>query len=107
MYEVVVYLVWVQGSAPHTGEATEAHYRGELNGAQGGIWRMRAIVQALPPGNYQFDLAGPTNSPMQGRIGVEVAFTDGAGRHWVRRAPTGSLEPLESERQSAVSPQQN
>jgi hypothetical protein len=44
---------------------------------------------------------------MQGRIGVEVAFTDGAGRHWVRRAPTGSLEPLESERQSAVSPQQN
>jgi hypothetical protein len=33
---------------------------------------------------------------MQGRLGVEVAFTDGAGRHWVRRAPTGNLGSLEA-----------
>jgi len=32
---------------------------------------------------------------MQGRLGLEVAFTDGAGRHWVRRVPSGDLELLE------------
>jgi hypothetical protein len=30
------------------------------------------------------------------RLGLEVAFTDGAGRHWVRRAPTGDLKPLDA-----------
>jgi hypothetical protein len=94
VYEVVAYLVWVQGSAPRTGEATETHYRSGPNSAEGGIFRMRAIVQVLPPGNYRLDLAGPTNTPMQGRLSLEVAFTDGAGRHWVRRVPTGNLEAL-------------
>jgi hypothetical protein len=31
---------------------------------------------------------------MQGRCGAEVAFTDRAGRHWIRRA-TGALEELD------------
>jgi hypothetical protein len=92
IYEVVVYLVWVQGSAPGTGEAIESHYRP----SRGDISRVRAIVQVLPPGNYWLKVPGPTNSPMQGRLGVEVAFTDGAGRHWVRRVPTGNLQRLDA-----------
>ncbi len=96
VYEVVVYLVWVQGSATRTGEAIEIHYRGELNQERGGIARMRAIVQVLPPGDYWLNLAGPTNTPPNGRLGVEVAFTDGAGRHWVRRVPTGNLQTLDT-----------
>lgn len=92
VYELVVYLVWVQGAAPHTGEELQAR----SGGGKGGIFRRRAIVQILPPGNYWLKLAGPTNTPMQGRLGVEVAFTDGAGRHWVRRVPSGNLESLDS-----------
>lgn len=95
VYELVAYLVWVQGAAPRNGEAQENHYRG-LGDTGGDVARVRAIVQVLPPGNYRLDLAGPPTQPMQGRLGLEVAFTDGAGRHWVRRAPTGDLEPLDT-----------
>lgn len=87
VYNVVAYLVWMQGAAPHTAEEIEKW---------GGAHRMRAIVQVLPPGNYKMVLPGPSDHPMQGqgRLGLEVAFTDGAGRHWVRRARTGKLESL-------------
>lgn len=91
VYEVVAYLVWVQGAAPRTAEETQQFYS-----QSGGIQRMRAIVQVLPPGNFWFNLAGPPSSPMQGRLGLEVAFTDGAGRHWVRRARSGNLEELDA-----------
>ena len=91
-YEVVVHLVWTQGAAAHTGEEIETHYGSAALGEL--VTRMRAIVQVLPPETYWLPLAGPTNMPPQGRLGLEVAFTDGAGRHWVRRAPTGKLEQL-------------
>lgn len=87
VYELVAYLVWVQGSGPRTGEEMQTH---------GGTNEMRAIVQVLPPGNFQLTLLGPSNQPMQGQLGLEIAFTDAAGRSWVRRVPTGELEELKT-----------
>ncbi len=86
VHELVAYLVWVQGSGPRTGEEMEAFSE---------VMRMRAIIQVLPPGNFSLILDGPSNAPMQGRLGVEIAFTDGAGRHWVRRVPSAKLESLD------------
>lgn len=86
VHELVAYLVWVQGSGPRTGEEMQGHH---------GATRMRAIVQVLPPGNFRVTLDGPADTPAGGRLGLEVAFTDGAGRHWVRRVPSGNLESLD------------
>jgi hypothetical protein len=87
VYELVAYLVWVQGSGARTGE--------EMQGG-GEATRMRAILRILPPGTFALTVDGPTNSPMAGQLGLEVAFTDGAGRHWVRRVPSGNLESLDA-----------
>ncbi|WP_156763821.1 hypothetical protein [Mycobacterium sp. 852002-50816_SCH5313054-b] len=94
VYEVVVHIVWIQGAAPRTGEEIEAHYRNPRPGEPPD--RMRAVVQVLPPNTYWLPLAGPTSMVPAGRLGLEVAFTDGAGRHWIRRVPTGNLEQLDT-----------
>ncbi|OBK39823.1 hypothetical protein A5658_02970 [Mycobacterium sp. 1245111.1] len=90
VYNVVAYLVWMQGAAPGTAEEIEKYSEGH---------RMRAIVQVLPPGNYKLTLTGPSNHPMQGHghLGLEIAFTDGAGRHWIRRAAPGALKSLDTD----------
>lgn len=86
VHGLVAYLLWVQGHGASTGEAMQR------SGQEAP--RMRAMVQILPPGNFQLTLSGPLDTPMQGRLGLEVAFTDSAGRHWVRRVPSGQLERL-------------
>lgn len=88
VYSVVTYLVWVQGAGPKTGEETEE--------SDVPIHRMRAIAQVLPPGEFAIQVPGPSplSAPSQGVLGVEVAFTDSAGRHWVRRVPSGELAEL-------------
>lgn len=35
------------------------------------------------------------SSILAGRSGAEIAFTDRAGRHWIRRALGGNVEPLQ------------
>lgn len=101
VYNVVAYLVWVQGAAYRTGEEAEAHASSAQSGDGPGsrIHDIRLVIQALPPGRFIVDVAGPGNSPMQGQPGVEVAFTDRAGLHWVRRAMGDIVElnvdPLE------------
>lgn len=87
VYELVAYLVWVQGAAPRTGEQLQMEPHTPIRG-------IRAIVQVLPPGNYQLILEGPSNQPMQGQLGLEIAFTDAAGRSWIRRVPSGELNEL-------------
>ena len=52
--------------------------------------QLRAVIQVLPPGrHYVPDLQVQLDYP-----GIEIAFTDAAGHHWVRRV-TGEL--IESE----------
>ena len=82
---LVLYLVWAQGAAYHTGEEAERQ------AVEPG--RIRGVVQTLPPGRYSLELPGADNTPRNGQIGVEIAFTDRGGRHWVRRA-TGELTEM-------------
>jgi hypothetical protein len=46
----------------------------------------------IPPGRWRVSVDGGWNG-MYSRLGLEVAFTDRAGAHWVRRAD-GRLEQL-------------
>jgi hypothetical protein len=91
VYEVVCYLVWIQEAEPHTGEEAERQFR------ERGVEPMRAILNLLPPGEFRVDIYGPADWPKgMAHLGVEMAFTDCANRHWVRRAGWGGLRPLAS-----------
>jgi hypothetical protein len=51
-------------------------------------------VSLLPPGSWRTWIPGEGwTGIMAGRGGVDAAFTDGAGTHWIRRA-LGDLREL-------------
>lgn len=97
VYMVIVYIVYMDGEKPGTGEETESHLRELLRGLQSmapGVAeaaatppakQFRAVIQAVPHGTHWVPLQVQQDYP-----GVEIAFTDAAGRHWVRRV-TGEL----------------
>jgi hypothetical protein len=97
VYAVVVHYVFMDGHDPGSGEETEWRIRqmahegppevAELvkKAAVPPIRQFRAIVQTLPPGNFWVVKPQQMDNP-----GLEIAFTDGAGAHWVRRV-TGEL----------------
>lgn len=88
VYGLVVAIVDIQGTGPHT---IEEWLR----------WREKAMRQTpitttniLPPGTFRIWIPGSGwQAPMGGRMGAEVAFTDRAGKHWIRRAH-GQLEEI-------------
>jgi hypothetical protein len=89
VYSLVVGLVFVQGAGPHTIEEmielnrNQYHRRGPVTTAS-----------VVPGGLYQIWIAGSGwHQILSGRNGAEVAFTDRAGAHWIRRA-TGALDEL-------------
>jgi hypothetical protein len=81
VYRVIAWLVLVQGAGPQTGE--EMQQMAPFS---------PAMLAILPPGRYVVRLPGDWGGMFR-RPGVEVAFTDAAGRHWIRRA-TGRLEEI-------------
>lgn len=81
VYDAVATFVFVDGSGPARGE--------EITRERAG-WRVR--VGVIPPGRWRVHVDGGWNG-MYSRLGVEVAFTDCAGAHWVRRAD-GRLEQI-------------
>ena len=88
VYEFVLYLVWVQGAAHRTGEDAESYGRS----VSLSMPTIRHVLQSLLPGQFVVTLAGPDDSPMQGQLGVEIAFTDRSGNHWVRRSSGELIE---------------
>jgi hypothetical protein len=78
-YEVVVSLVLVQGSGPRRGE--------DLDGSHD-----RPVLSILPPGKWIVEVAS-RGFGMQKRPGIEVAFTDRRGHHWIRRTD-GTLQEI-------------
>jgi hypothetical protein len=51
-------------------------------------------MSLLPPGTWRTWISGRGwGGILSGRLGVDLAFTDRAGLHWVRRA-NGQLEEL-------------
>jgi hypothetical protein len=79
VYEVVASLVMIQGGGPRRGE----------DGVQP---EFRRVIGILPPGRFRVEVAGGWPG-MSRRPGVEVAFTDRSGVHWIRRA-TGTLDEI-------------
>jgi hypothetical protein len=80
VYQAVASVVFVQGAGPRT--AKEARYE------------HRATLTVIPPGRYYTDVA-PFPYVMAARPGVELAFTDHAGVHWVRAA-NGDLTQVDA-----------
>ena len=81
VYDAVATFVFVDGTGPARGEEIASERVG---------WRVR--VGVIPPGRWRVRIDGGWNG-LYSRLGVEVAFTDCAGEHWVRRAD-GRLEQL-------------
>jgi hypothetical protein len=80
VYEAVVTFVFIQGAGPRRGEdGVNSSYRRTLS--------------ILPPGRWRVEVPGGW-AGMSRRPGVEVAFTDRAGIHWIRRA-TGALDEIQ------------
>jgi hypothetical protein len=89
VYSVVAGLVFIQGAGPRTIEESL-----ELNTSQYQRLGPIVIVNILPGGLYRAWLRGTgLDAILSGRPGVEVAFSDRAGTHWVRRSG-GRLEEL-------------
>lgn len=90
VYRLVAGIVYVQGDGPRTIEEI-------LAAGQPGQPRPVATVSILPGGTSRIWIHHTQGAGIRdGRAGVEVAFTDMQGGHWIRRA-TGSLEELEVE----------
>ena len=89
-YNVVLGIVFIQGAAPHT---TEDMLKLRLgSGEAAGV--PTTTLSILPPGRTRAWIPGTHwTSAMAGRAGAEIAFTDLAGSHWIRRA-TGELDEL-------------
>ena len=89
VYSVVVGIVFIQGAGPHTIEdmitlnRTQYERRGPVTTAN-----------LIPGGLYRVWIAGAGwHQILSGRNGADVAFTDCAGSHWIRRA-TGALNEI-------------
>jgi hypothetical protein len=89
VYRLIAWVVAVQGAAHSTGEEAA---RLALSRPEG--WGMLGpgAMLVVPPGTTNTLTAGPWfGSDMHKRPGLEIAFTDANGVHWIRRA-TGELE---------------
>jgi hypothetical protein len=81
VYEAVATFVFIDGSGPTRGEEVSPE-----------LAARRVRVGMIPPGRWRACVDGGWDG-MYSRLGVEVAFTDSAGAHWVRRAD-GRLEQI-------------
>lgn len=88
VYQVVVSLVIYQGAGYRTGkERSEAHKN------EGDPYQ-RTLLE-IPPGRSRTYVPGGW-AGMSKRAGIEIAFTDQAGRSWLRYS-NGYLQPITTE----------
>lgn len=80
-YEVIVTVVSIQGTGIQRGED---YVHGQVSS--------RRVLAMLPPGKWTVDVA-PFFYGLGSRPGIELAFTDRGGTHWIRRA-LGELEEI-------------
>jgi hypothetical protein len=84
---VVVVIVFVQGAGPHSLEDM-LKLNHEPYQRRGPV----TTISILPGGLYRVWIAGTGwGRILSGRAGIEIAYSDAAGAHWVRRA-TGHLD---------------
>jgi hypothetical protein len=90
VYGLVVAIVFIQGAGPQTTEEM-IEIRADRPD------RPVTTASVLPSGVFRVHVHGTGWSRiLAGRSGVEVAFTDRSGSHWIRRA-LGRLEELPEE----------
>jgi hypothetical protein len=93
VFEVAVYYVWMHTDRWHTtGERAEEIGREDPPMNSDSMNMVRTLIRTLPPGNFRIDVdrrGMPDNEDADAR-GLEIAFTDAGGNHWVRRS-NGSL----------------
>jgi hypothetical protein len=90
VYRLVAGIVSVRGDGPQAIEDI-------LQARQPGQPVPVTTISILPPGNSQVWIKNTERSGIaDGRAGVEIAFTDLQGSHWIRRA-TGKLDEITSE----------
>lgn len=80
VFQVVVSVVGIQGAGPPQKSPIMDNYP------------YRAFLSCLPSGRYYIRIPHGGGGMMK-RFGLEVAFSDAAGRHWIRYG-TGALESL-------------
>ena len=91
IYDVVITLVIAAGAGPQTGEEVA-----KLSDQQGpSVPSMRRATSIVPPGKYMTELPSSWGG-MNRKPGIEIAFTDFQGNHWVRRY-NGQLGRLEKD----------
>lgn len=81
VYRVLVIPLFVKGAETESGE--EAIGRGA----------QPEMFDLMAPGRSAFDFTGSFDPTQHADPGVELAFTDAAGRHWIRAA-SGSIRQL-------------
>lgn len=86
VYRAMVWMVFIQGAGPHTGKEAAELYR------EHGTWHFYSALSVIPPGKSYTSFAGSWGA-LSARPGVEVAFTDRAGVHWLR-SPDGILTEI-------------
>lgn len=86
VYRAVVWMVFIQGAGPQTGKEAAALYREQRT------WPFYNALSVIPPGRSYTSVGGGWGA-MTARPGVEVAFTDRAGVHWLR-SPDGVLTEI-------------
>jgi hypothetical protein len=91
IYAVLASLIYIQGAAPKSTEAWFEMRKQAPPDQQ--VSPPVAILSILPPGRWKIWIDGSSWGILSGRIGAEIAFTDRAGAHWIRRAK-GNLEEL-------------
>lgn len=85
VYQAVVILVFVQGAGPRTGREESQMFLNKFNPLQ-------QTLAVIPPGRSWISVEGGWLGMMK-RPGAELAFTDDAGRTWVRSA-SGALTQI-------------
>lgn len=91
VFGLVVYFVWMHTDEWHTtGEEAEERSRKMIAEGRERSGAACSLIAILPPGQFFVNVPDwlGNDDLVQG---LEVAFTDASGRHWVRRS-NGSLE---------------
>jgi hypothetical protein len=95
VYQLVVGIVCIQGTCPESLERF-LQFQKQRNEQEPGSFLTVPIttVSILPHGTFRVWISGTGwSGVLSGRAGAEIAFTDRAGSHWIRRA-NGQLEEL-------------
>lgn len=85
VYRAVVWMVFIQGAGPHTGIGAAR--------LPSSNWPFRSFISVIPPGTSYTSVSGGWGA-LSARPGVELAFTDRTGVHWLR-SPDGQLAEID------------